>query len=173
MGYPGQDLGPLVIHPWSRYSLGPEFASLDIQAGSTVAFANRSYFTPFYLPAPAVLQRIGWGNGATSSGNVDAGLFRYDGTRLRTTGSTVQSSSDNVQTVDVADFEVPPGLYYMAAASDNTTGNLRTIGNTNARILASFGIFQQSAFPLPSTFTPSTLTDDNPIFPFLIFRRYV
>lgn len=172
MGYPGQDLAPQVVHPWSRYSLGSELASLDIQCNSSVGVANRSYFIPFYLPGPAVLQRIGWGNGATVSGNVDAGLFRYDGTRLRTTGSTPQSGSDAIQTVDVADFEVTPGLYYMAIASNNTTGNIRTIA-TNARYLASLGIFQQSSFPLPSTFTPATLTDDNPLFPFLIFGRYV
>lgn len=172
MGFPGQDLGPLVIHPWSRYSLAGEFASLDIQCNSSGWVANRSYFTPFYLPAPAMLRRIGWGNGATSSGNVDAGLFRYDGTRLRTTGSTPQAGSDAIQTVDVVDIECPPGLYYMAIAFDNTTGNIRCISST-ARILSSFGVFQQSAFPLPSTFTPATLTDDNPLFPFLIFGRYV
>lgn len=173
MGLPGLTLAPLLIHPWSRYSIGAHLLGLNLTWGGGPAdTANKALFVPFYLPTDAVLRRIGWGNGAAVSGNVDAGVYRQDGGRVVSTGSTVQSGTDSIQTVDITDTALAPGLYYMACVISNTTGNIRCLSE-NPNKLAAMGCFQQaSALALPSSFTAATMADTNGPFPFLIFGRY-
>lgn len=174
MGAPGLMSVPFALSPASVLSIGLQQIGQNRFAGwsENVVTANVAYYFPFRLPMAATLRRIGWMNGDTVAGNVDAGVYRWDLTRLTSTGSTAMSGTAAPQSVDITDVSMPAGRYYMAIAVSDATAQLREISGI-AQELAALGCFMQaSALPLPSTATPATLTYDTPPFPILIFGRY-
>lgn len=115
--------------------------------------ANLAIYIPFVLSRPTVVRRIGWFNGATASGNVDAGIYDYAKARVVSTGSTAQAGVSAVQSVDIADTALAPGQYWMGLALSSATGTVFRTAGTNMLWWA-FGLQQQaSALPLPATAT--------------------
>lgn len=107
---------------------------------------------------PMIVTQLWWHNGTkTGSPNVDCGIYAAGadggGRRLVSSGSTAQGTSSVIQTVDITDFLLAPGLYYLAlAVSANNTGIFRI--NPSANACRAIGMAQQaSAFPLPTTAT--------------------
>jgi hypothetical protein len=139
-------------------------------AGSIVSAAwhsaNTATFIPFRVPMPVLVAQLWWWNGATVSGNVDMGIYDRVGTRLFSIGSTAQSGTNAMQTVDVADFRLGPGQFYLAFVLNNTTGAVMgDNGNISANNRKATGFaIMASAFPLPATATlatPTTAASDN------------
>ena len=125
--------------------------------------ANLAIFIPFTLPEASTALAMFSYNGATASGNLDVGLYKADGTKLVSMGSTAQSGTSRLQTLDITDTVLPAGeLLYLAMAMDNATGTtFRLTGSANVGQLRACGVMQQaSAFPLPSTATFATLTNN-------------
>ena len=121
--------------------------------------ANLAIFCPIVIPAPTRIRQLGWINGGTANNNVDVGIYRIDGVPLVTTGSTAQSGTNAVQTINITDLDLPPGRYYLAMACDGTTGLIVRAVPASAA-MQSLGAFQQaSAFPLPTPFTPATISN--------------
>ena len=125
--------------------------------------SNLAIFIPFTLPEASLALAMFSYNGATASGNLDVGLYKADGTRIVSMGSTAQAGTSALQTLDITDTTLPGGeLLYLAMAMDNTTGTtFRLTGSSNVGQLRACGVMQMAtAFPLPATATFATLTSN-------------
>ena len=130
-------------------------ASKSVTAGATWPTANKAWYMPFYLNEGLTVYQMGvWV--ATSSGNVDVGIYDEFGTRLVSLGSTACPSAGPAL-LDISNTALVPGTYYAALAVDNTTASLRRLNTPAAGVGRTFGVqVQTSAFALPATatFTP-------------------
>lgn len=146
-----------VISPMSLESISVMISS-SVAASATWISANRAVYIAFRLYVPAVVTKIVCINGATASGNMDVGIYTIDGTRIVSKGSTAQSGTNALQTLDITDTQLFPGSYLMAMVMDNATGTVFRKG-TNSILMKTMGCYQQAtAFPLPATATFATLT---------------
>lgn len=116
--------------------------------------SSRAIFQPFEVQVPSIAKQIAFVVGATSSGNIDVGIYDLGGNRLVSKGSTAMSASTNaIQVIDITDTLLQPGVYYAALAVDNTTGTTFR-WNPATQQLTAFGVQQAaSAFVLPTTVT--------------------
>lgn len=141
-----------VITPWSPESIGAALMSTGTTGAPAVAgwpSANRAIYIPFELAsAVTVTAGIYYSNSAT--GNYDIGVYKADGTKVVTKGSTALATG--WQVADVTDTLVQPGRYYMAFVLSSTQ-SFYSVAPAVA-IGASMGAKQQSsALPLPSIAT--------------------
>ena len=165
--FPISILAPNVtIHPWAWESIG---VKLTGQGGTTLPnavstaypTANQALYVPFCLTRPIIVAQLFWVNGATVSGNVDAGIYSVDGVLLVSTGSTAQAGTSVSQVVDITDTQLGTGLFYLAIAVDNTTATLiRGTAGSVARCAAMGCANQGSAFPLPAPATFATIASN-------------
>lgn len=134
--------------------------SLTGTGGSAVwPLANLAIFMPFELETPFLVSKLWWANGATVAGNVDCGVYTRDGTKLVSTGSTAQATSNAVQSVAVTSILLLPDSYYFALSASNVGGAFYQPTTSVSAQLASMGIAEQAAaVPLPATFTLATTT---------------
>ncbi len=151
----GQEFNRQVICSASLESIGPDVVGTGqgmtgLQAWPT---ANLAIFVPFLVFTPFLAKIIGVDNGATVSGNIDVGIYDGQQNRLVSTGSTAHAGTSTVQTFDITDTLLLPGIYYMAQAMDNTTGITHGPAST-VPIGGACGVLQMaSAFPLPDPAT--------------------
>lgn len=153
----------LVVGPASYEALGPTVAMMG--GGGPVSAvwptANTAFFYEFSVSKPITAVKLWLINGSTASGNFDIGIYRDDGTRLVSSGSTAQAGTTVMQIVDTTDLALQPGVkYYMGLAMDGTTGTTRCLNAAGAGKFAAMGMAQMaSAFPLPSTVTFALMTN--------------
>ena len=88
---------------------------------------------------------------------MDAGVYDEAGSLVVSTGTTTQTTVSVLQAVDVTNTPIGPGIYYVALALDNTTGQIQ--GNAlSAPVARALGAQEMdSAFVLPSTATFATM----------------
>lgn len=96
----------------------------------------------------------------TSSGNLDVGIYSWDGTtatRLGSSGSTAVGTASTTQTVALtATVVLSPGTnYFFALACDNATATFGRLGSGDGDLGAygSRSLLKTSSFPLPATIT--------------------
>ena len=125
--------------------------------------ANRAMFVPCRIFHPVIITKLWLVNGATASGNFDIGIYSAGDTvdatpvLIVSSGSTAQSGTYAVQTVDITDTEVGAGLYYLALAMNGTTGTCMADITPAAANSKFMGLAQQdTAFALPATATLAT-----------------
>lgn len=125
----------LTINTLSPECLGMEFLAEFQGWASAVWTTNLLVFVPLILPVPAIVNRFFWANGATVSGSTDVGVYNEDGTsKLGSTGSTLNSGTSAIQSVDVTDFYLPANRrMWLALGCDNATqtfwrSNLALVG---------------------------------------------
>lgn len=129
-------------------------------ATSALPAANEALFLPVLVTFPLTVYGLGWGNGATVTGNTDCGIYDSEGARLVSLGSTAQSGTSVIQTTSITALTLNPGRYYLALAADNNTALYRC-NQTLAvsTVQRASGVAQQtSAFPLPATATFAACT---------------
>ncbi len=156
------DLTPLLA-PWgpghALTSVGHGNAYGSIKLGATSGawpLANMAIYIPVRVDTPVVVTKLFVVNGSAVTGNVDIGLYTLDYARLLSTGSTAQSGTNAVQSIDVTDTPLDAGLYYLALAL--SSGGATTFRQAPATVLACrvAGQFEElSALPLPATMTPA------------------
>ncbi len=149
----------------SLLSLGG--SNIDVLTSSVLwPSANAAVFVPFRIPRPITIKQLFVLNGTTVAGSFDIGVYSVDGTRLVSTGSTLQTATSQVQTVSVTPTQIGPGLFYLALNSNSTLSRYLCQGFANASFLKMCGLARQAAaFPLPATATLSTSGLSNlPIF---------
>lgn len=131
--------------------------------------ANKAFFIPITLATVVVVQKLWWINGATASNNVDIGIYTSGGVKLVSSGSTARSGINALQSASLGTpLTLTPGAYYMALASDGTTGtNFRASLSTPNGSYTEM-LMQTSAFPLPATATFATSSAETflPLFGF-------
>ena len=117
--------------------------------------ANEALFYPVLVREPVSVYGFGWSNGASVSGNVDAGIYDTHGTRLASLGSTAMSGTSALQSAALGGPQaIDPGLYYLGMAADNTTATFMRVSTVHLEYLRASGVQKMaSAFALPSTAT--------------------
>ena len=115
--------------------------------------ANLAIFHPIRLAVPVTVTKFWLINGATAAGNVDIGIYDLNGYRIASTGSTAQGTVSVLQSIDVTDFTIGPGGFYLAMALDN--GTATSLSNSMTAIQTrELGLAEMAAaFPLPATAT--------------------
>lgn len=134
-----------------------------------VATANLAYLSRFRLSKAATISAVSYFVG-TASGNVDVGVYEFDGTnyvRLGSSGSTAASGSSAVQTINLtASVNLRPGKdYWLALAADNGTITILRQGGTVVLAFGNRTLFKSSLSPfaLPATISsPSTTSTTVP-----------
>lgn len=131
---------------------------------------NRAFYFPYLLRSSFTVSYAWWLNGSAVSGKVDAGIYDRNGTRLVSVGAaTNQAGTTAIQSVDITDTILTPGVYYLALVMDNTTGRLwRSNTPENKDCRAAGMMMQDTAFALPATatFTANTAGLYYPMFGF-------
>ncbi len=127
------------------------FFSLTGNGSSGGAVANNdAFYLPIDVTGDMTITKISLYI-ATSSGNIDVGLYDSSGTRLVSKGSTA-SPGTGVQTLTVASTSISAGQHYLALAVDNTT--FKWGQATGADTMATRMMQRETSdFPLPSSFT--------------------
>jgi hypothetical protein len=164
-----------------RYYISTHSTRSILHAGVVVAsppssqlwpFANRANFYPFRIAEAIRITHMWVLNGATVSGNLDAGIYSLDGVKLSSTGSVAQAGTNVIQEIALTSaIRIGSGCFYMALVLDNGTGTVWRHGFLAlfAQILGIAGM--NSAFPLPATATlvsMATLSSGNiPVFGFI------
>lgn len=123
--------------------------------------ANRAVYIPFKVELPVVVTAIGVPIGATSSGNIDVGIYTSDGVRLVSSGSTAMALAATLQTFNITDTLLGPGSFYFACAVDNATATVWRVSLSARRLQALGLLIEGSAFPLPATATFAAVAANN------------
>lgn len=119
---------------------------------------NTAIFIPWPLSSPFLAAKMYVLNGGTVSGNIDVGIYDSQGNLIVSKGSTAQSGTSAIQTFDITDTTLNPGLYYLAVAMDNTTGIINHWVPTAINARMSGVLMAASSFALPATVTYAALT---------------
>lgn len=121
--------------------------------------ANLALYLPIYVKRACTVVSFWWENGGTVSGNVDCGLYDCDLKKISSTGSTAQAGA-GAQSVNVTNFKIKKGGYYIALVLDNATGIIGRGDPNGAGKMRSHGALQQAtAFPLPASATPAAVAN--------------
>ena len=150
-----KNIDPVVLSPLAPQSLGVVINAMGyfFSGGGAWPTANKAYFIPYSVGGIVTVRKMFVLNGPTLSGNIDVGIYDRNGVRLVSIGSTAQAGVSIIQEFDITDTLLVPGLYYLACAMDNTTGQVEIVGPGLAQGM-SMGIAEEaSAFPLPATAT--------------------
>jgi hypothetical protein len=124
--------------------------------------ANGAVYAPIFIPEPTPVDAFAISNGPTVSGNVDVGLFDLDaagkpGAAVLRDGGSAQAGTNDYQFLTFTE-RVVWGYYYLGLSIDNTTGRIHTYTSNSSfdfTRIASNGYLQASAYPLPSSATPT------------------
>jgi hypothetical protein len=156
--------GLVTISPYSLGSIGAVTGNLSsAPASGTWDSANRAVFVPFRVSRPIYVVNMFVFNGLVVSGNLDIGIYTSDGTRLVSIGSTAQAGTSAIQTLDITDTLLGPGLFYMALVFNNTTARVFQQTVVPSGIVCGMAIMN-AAFPLPATATFSQSYNYLPVF---------
>lgn len=142
---------------------GGMFAS----ASGTALAANQIYYHPFVVYETAVAVKMSFIVGATSSGNIDVGIYDNQKNRLVSSGTTAMSASTNtLQEVDITDTTLTPGTYFMAITLSSGTGTFFRLAYSDEASQAFFPVLYETpgGFGLPATAAWASSTDAGPIF---------
>ena len=133
---------------------------LSVNSTSSTATANLACLVPLASPIHAaetitkILAQI-----LVQSGNIDAGVYSWDGTtftRVVSLGSTACPAAGNPVALDIADTPLTPGTrYFLALAFDNATASYQG-ANTAIAPLLTMCYTKAASFPLPATITTPT-----------------
>jgi hypothetical protein len=159
---------PLPVRLTNRISIAtssPEALGDNFPLGAAFAVSNAwptsnlAIYIPVEIYEPVTIVKMSVNNGSAVSGNIDVGIYDAGGKRLVSKGSTAQAGTSAIQTFDITDTLLLPGLYYMAVALDNTTGTLAGWNSMTSPEQKMVGLYEQgTAFPLPATATFATFT---------------
>lgn len=153
-----------ILTPWSPESLGMMEVISSITLGTAASSAwlsnNLALYYPFRLTSWATAYQLLFWVGATSSGNIDVGIYDSQLNRIVSAGSTAMSATVNtVQEIDITDTVLSPGDYYLAGACSTTAGTVIRSTTQDENMLASVPVYQEaSALPLPNPGAPVVTT---------------
>lgn len=147
---------PGVITPYDMLSLGLAFQGRQslLVASSIAMTANVAYIIPFRLPEGVLAQKMFGVIGATSSGNLDLGIYTAEFQKIISTGATVMGAINTLQEFDIADTWLPPGDYFMAISNSNSSGTMFLLSVNDENITNMLVYEMTAAHPLPATLVP-------------------
>lgn len=122
-------------------------------SAANVGSANRAWYKAITVDTNVTVTGIRIGV-AVSSGNIDVGIYNSAGTKLASSGSTACPSAGKDTVTFSSSIAITPGVYYLSLTADNTTATFSRAGTDTIMGLG----YEDSAFPLPSTFSLSYQT---------------
>lgn len=152
----------------------------DAELGNNTAFnaaaawpvTNKAIYMPVVVDKIITVKMLGVINGATLNGNVDVGIYDEAKNRIVSIGTGIaQAGVSAVQTFDVTDTTLNPGLYYLAMATNSNTATYFRANGVANEVVRACGVQEQTtAYPLPTTATFA-----NPVATFvpLVSAQYV
>jgi hypothetical protein len=148
-------------------AVGAGTAGNDLGSAASGSWSvnNKAYFYPFRLQSHAVAYQLLFWVGATSSGNIDVGIYDSQKNLVVSSGSTAMSATVNtVQELNITDTALPPGDYLLAGACSTTGGTCFRVASNDELALASYPVYEQTlALALPNPCTPVACTDTAPM----------
>lgn len=125
---------------------------------------NKAYFYPFTLHDFATAYQLLFWVGATSSGNIDVGIYDGEKNRIVSSGSTAMSATVNTwQELNITDTVLPPGDYLLGVACSTTAGTGFNTQPADEVNLPTTPVYEQTtALPLPDPCVPVLCTDSTP-----------
>lgn len=160
---------PPVLTPFCIESLGlftpvATLSPLGSIASTAWPTNNLAFFYPFRLYDWATAYQLLFWVGATSSGNIDVGIYDSQLNLIVGAGSTAMSATVNtVQELNIADTILPPGDYLLGVVCSTTAGTVFGSITADENILSSVPVYEQaSALPLPNPCVPVMATGVNP-----------
>ncbi len=120
--------------------------------------ADRTVYTPIFIPVTTTLKRFFWANGTTVTGATNVRMAFYTdagfkpGIRL-TAANTTQATVSVIQYLDTTDITIPPGLYWIALSCSNATTHFMVTSNPDQDFRSTFR-FQEAIATPPATATP-------------------
>lgn len=159
MDFPVPRFPPLgVISPFHPESLGGNMSKqVPIYLtgiASAAIVQDQIYYYPFRLHEVATVRKMSYAVGATSSGNVDIGIYDAQKNLIVSSGSTAQGTINVIQEVEITDTVLQPGKYFMAITFSSATATCFAIGGAVAdEFLIVVPCYQEvpGAFGLPAT----------------------
>lgn len=155
----------VAVLAWSGECLGKDLLGIGPAPSGGAWSANLLEFVPLILSEPLVVSQFFWMNGGTVNGDTDVGIYSFDGqTKFGSSGPTLNSGTNQIQVVDVTNFQLPANVrLWLAIGSDSGT---QTYNRSQLSLsgLTFIGITQQAAgwsSGLPATITPATPTVNN------------
>jgi hypothetical protein len=162
---------PRLVSTWTPgWAVAREFHNKVDPASSTIG-TDVVIYVPIVVPVVCPVRRVWWANGASVTGDVDAGVYSDVGAKpgvlLVSSGATAASGTSALQFVDVTDTILTPGRYWLAIAGSGSTNMMRV--SISAAFDAAFRYEETlgSSLPLPATATPEESTSQRvPLFGF-------
>lgn len=151
-----------VVHTGSRECLGPDVINAYNSGwGSTTYTANLTCYCPLYTLEPLVVAQFFWMAGTAAGGSTDVGIYSRDGgARLAQATATANTAISDNQYVDITDYELPPGRYWLAITCNSAVQTYRR-WNANIGTLDGWQVRQHASdysSGLPATATLNTPT---------------
>lgn len=117
---------------------------------------NSAYFLPFTIPIQATYNNIFVFNGSTINGNIDVGIYDFNGALVVKSGSVAHAGASAIQDVPITPTLLTPGGYFMALATDSATAtfNRWNLSLASGAILGA-NFTSNASFPLPVTMVPA------------------
>lgn len=120
--------------------------------------ANRAIFVPFRINAPITVYFMWIINGFTANGNVDAGIYALDGTRIDSVGGVAATGFYGIQRFTMNNKVIGPGQYYMALSRSSTSNtHFAYIPTQTPQLRILGGLQMAAAYPLPAIATFASL----------------
>lgn len=129
-------------------------------AGQAWPAVNRAIYIPFVVYSEIIATKMNVVVG-TASGSIDIAIYTADQSRLVSSGPTSVAGSSAIQTLDITDTTLGPGVYYMAMLCTNTNATF-TACTPGAPVTGAFGVLSQAVgaatLPNPATFAAAVNT---------------
>ena len=127
-------------------------------AAAAYPVVNKALFIPVLVDKIIIVKAMAVLNGATLNGNVDVGIYDEARNRIVSIGTGVaQAGVSAVQTFNITDTTLTPGLYYLAMATNSNTATYFRANGVIAESLRSCGMQEMAtAYALPTTATFAT-----------------
>lgn len=151
----------VVISPASPNSIGHELNGMGFTISAAGwPTANKAIGYPVIIHETTTITKMFIENGSSVAGSVDVGIYHQFGTLITSLGGVLQSGTNAIQELNIADTVLEPGFYYFVMVMTNVTGSTARFSPTSAvgRVL---GVVEMTnAYPLPAsgTFAANTLT---------------
>jgi hypothetical protein len=143
----------------SPHSIGVELSNVGLTATTANwPTASLGIFVPLSINQPVTVLQMFVENGASVNGSIDVGIYTVSGSLMVSSGSTAHAGTAAIQSFDIANTTLNPGLYYLACAINVASAAHILRYAPTATIGRAFGIaVQAAAFPLPASATLTNL----------------
>jgi hypothetical protein len=146
------------ISSFGWHGIDEPMSRLQLVTGAAIwPAAGLVIYCPIVIPVATTITRLWWSVGV-AAGNVDAGIYNEAGTLLGSAGTTVVAGSNTFQQVDVTDFTLQRGRYYLGIVASDAATYTNQRSNVAAGVCQSLGLLQQASVTLPLATNASPAT---------------